>query len=689
MKYRKSLAAIVLGYLALTGALWLGSTPAFAQCNGVFPNNTVCGNITGANNTPRPTNPSSFLGAAGGTNGQQQYNNGGALGGFTGSGDLTTNTATGVNTLANTAVTPGTYGDGTHVSQVTIDAKGRVTSASNVVIPNTSPIFSGAKCNVISVVSASVSIASASPNLTVTGATFVLGDVGKIISVPNAGVTAGGIVSTLNATISAFVDATHVTLNANAGTTVSAAAETVIYGTDDTTAFQTAISSSNQTMDLTAVAGCMLTGTLTTSAPKTINGVPGVSKLWYRQLTGTTVVQFILMGAQLRLVNFSIDSDSGSTITSATSAALINVNGKSVYIDNMDLNGNKATQLQPAMVGVDGVGNNSAILNSHIFGFPSYVIHGTLRASHVEIRGNRIDHGPKVGSAAGVVVFNSAGAVGAVMGDLRFTNNWVDMSDLAVADMNTAFFVWGGDATTFAYDQVVISNNNALGTQGATGSNSGGAIIFNTNHATINGNNFKYIGECIGINGTRVAAIGNTLIGCGTYSVEAGGNDITIADNVCDAENVSPFGFSVANCIGCTISNNVMDGQSAPAAYIAMQVYVASSGTSQAVSILGNSIFLPAAGTGKGIYLFVTAGATKYSDYSVVGNTIVGGGASSEGISAGGTAGTQAGFLIGPNRTGQGTGIDVGASFTGFCYVTGSNSSTTKTTGAGFPGACL
>jgi len=77
-------------------ALWLAPFSAFAQCNGVFPNNTVCGNITGAGNLPRPTNPTAFLGAAGGTAGQIQYNNAGALGGFTMAGDCTTNTSTGV-----------------------------------------------------------------------------------------------------------------------------------------------------------------------------------------------------------------------------------------------------------------------------------------------------------------------------------------------------------------------------------------------------------------------------------------------------------------------------------------------------------------------------------------------------------------------------------------------------------------
>lgn len=49
------------------------------------------------------------------------------------SGDATVDGA-GVVTLANTAVTPGTYGDATHVGRFTVDAKGRLTAASNVAI---------------------------------------------------------------------------------------------------------------------------------------------------------------------------------------------------------------------------------------------------------------------------------------------------------------------------------------------------------------------------------------------------------------------------------------------------------------------------------------------------------------------------------------------------------------------------
>jgi hypothetical protein len=43
-------------------------------------------------------------------------------------------TTTGTISLANTAVTAGTYGNATYVSQITVDAQGRITSASNVAI---------------------------------------------------------------------------------------------------------------------------------------------------------------------------------------------------------------------------------------------------------------------------------------------------------------------------------------------------------------------------------------------------------------------------------------------------------------------------------------------------------------------------------------------------------------------------
>jgi hypothetical protein len=81
-------------------ALLLIPSMAFAQCNGVFPNNTICGNVTGSSNLPRPTSNSVLTGVPGGTNGQIEFNNSGVFGGFTQSGDCTTVTSTGVTTCA-------------------------------------------------------------------------------------------------------------------------------------------------------------------------------------------------------------------------------------------------------------------------------------------------------------------------------------------------------------------------------------------------------------------------------------------------------------------------------------------------------------------------------------------------------------------------------------------------------------
>src|SRR5271167_2641582 len=78
---------------------------AWAQCNGVFPALTLCGNPTGAAGIPQAVPNSVLTGVPGGSPGQIQYNNSGAFGGFTMSGDVTVNTGTGAATIQPNAVT--------------------------------------------------------------------------------------------------------------------------------------------------------------------------------------------------------------------------------------------------------------------------------------------------------------------------------------------------------------------------------------------------------------------------------------------------------------------------------------------------------------------------------------------------------------------------------------------------------
>lgn len=85
--------------ILLTLAMLLAPTLASAQCNGVFPNNTICGNISGAGNLPRPVSNTALTGVPGGTNGQTQYNNSGNFGGYTPSGDVAVVPSTGVETI--------------------------------------------------------------------------------------------------------------------------------------------------------------------------------------------------------------------------------------------------------------------------------------------------------------------------------------------------------------------------------------------------------------------------------------------------------------------------------------------------------------------------------------------------------------------------------------------------------------
>jgi hypothetical protein len=94
--------------------------------------------------------------------------------GISGGGQLTGNVT--IN-LANTAVTVGTYGTATQVSQVTVDAQGRITSAANVAIAIANSAVSGLgtmstqNANNVTITGGSVTANVTSANVNLTGST--------------------------------------------------------------------------------------------------------------------------------------------------------------------------------------------------------------------------------------------------------------------------------------------------------------------------------------------------------------------------------------------------------------------------------------------------------------------------------------------------------------------------------------
>jgi hypothetical protein len=94
--------------------------------------------------------------------------------GISGGGQLTGNVT--IN-LADTAVTAGTYGTASQVSQVTVDAQGRITSASNVAIAIANTAVSGLgtmstqNANAVTITGGSVTANVTSNNVNLTGTT--------------------------------------------------------------------------------------------------------------------------------------------------------------------------------------------------------------------------------------------------------------------------------------------------------------------------------------------------------------------------------------------------------------------------------------------------------------------------------------------------------------------------------------
>lgn len=529
-------------------------------------------------------------------------------------------------------------------------------------------------CDLTTVASSSVTIASSSPNLTVVGASYVSGDVGKVIRVPSAGTTVSGIAGTLITTILSVTDGTHIVLNANASTTLSGVAKTIIYGTDKTSALQTLIN--NNANGIITIPKCMTTDTITVPSPIYIfgNGVTS-SAVYFSQLAGTAVKPAFSQSADnFILKQVLIDADAGGNITSTTGTYAIESNNHSIIIDGVECNANRSAQVKPALGCIGDFGSWSRIHNAYIHDISWYPLRAYGAASHVWITDTTVVRGPDGSAASCAVCFLSNGITSTTMGDLHIVNLTVDVSDSTTALATTALFIYGGDATTHAYTSVTLTNPNFIGPLGTTSSGIAGFANFNTRGVTVNGGSISYFGEGIGNAATTDTSItGITLKGNGTYGIESNTDaNLAVSGVVIDADIYSLVGIVLENCLTCTVTGNTIAGASAPVAFAPITSNVTNSGGPflSRITIVGNTIKLPDAATGKGILLDCSFGTCV--DATIQGNTIRGGTTGSIGIAIYKHAGTTwSGLLIGPNNTSQATGTFIDSGLTSLCYLVG------------------
>jgi hypothetical protein len=243
---------------------------------------------------------------------------------------------------------------------------------------------------------------------------FTSADVGKVISVPGAGVAA----ATLNTTIAAFVDSGHVTLASTASATVSG--QTISYGTDDTGAIQAALDAAanggtafNQGAIVYFPAGRYLVAGLTLSGSgvtllgcgigDTASGGFGAMLVGRSTMSGTTdlllvsgvkcsVRQMALSGSSagrdvLRIANTAqrfigdslyVSSAGANGISQGTSVTSVTNKWSNIYVascvshgivcNSSDTEWSNITTFQNGGDGMRIVGSNASVVNLHPWG---------------------------------------------------------------------------------------------------------------------------------------------------------------------------------------------------------------------------------------------------------------------------------------------------------------------------------
>ena len=552
---------------------------------------------------------------------------------------------------------------------------------------------SGAACNVISVASPGVSIAVGSPNLTVGGASFASGDTGKIISVPNAGATVGGIKGTLNTTILAIVDATHVTLTANASTAVSIP-ETVIYGTDDSAALSAAFNAGGS-LDLTGISGCIYSVPIVQSTPNRVTGIYRRSTLFYRQLSGTASTRAITLAsgsAGSVYLNFVVNNDVGGQITSPTNAATIFAADNDLTFDGIEINANSAGQVQSSVGGIsdrDSIADtlllsDITVKNSVIHDIGAYAMFwGAVKDFYIQ--NNKFYNVGSFNFWSGVVRVSAFGTA-ATGKNIQLINNSCDTTNLTPTTDNECFIVVG-NATNNWLGATVSGNfaNQVLGDI-----NFGIGLGYNLNYITnmtVSNNTCNGSWECIGTGNVIDAVVSNNvLVGVAIAGIESNTDlRMNFTGNYIDMPATGVYGLLIGNTFPAAVTGNtIYGGSTAGIIYNLATSYCCSS---VGIALNGNVVRMPTGSSGKGIWISSRSPA-QINDASATGNNIFSDGtAGSVGIELDvENGGSIAASTIGPNTiNAPSVGVLVAQpnAAIDFCYVAGGNFAVTPTSIAG------